>query len=155
MAKAADFVVASAKQSRVVPWEHAASETGLRHLLTNQFLPVVVHDGGLIIEATHGVLFLFRYPIREILWTQLAELVTASSLPVLDRYLRLEANGPIRLEGLRKDGFSFPCEFATRTTLLFRGRRVQVSTWCDLSCEPEPSRKNDGARARDLAGARA
>jgi len=55
MAKTTHSVDASLPVALAAPRDRASTETGLRELLTNLFLPVVVHDGRLIIEATPSV----------------------------------------------------------------------------------------------------
>lgn len=154
MASTAHLIRTSQRYASAIPWERAVTERGLRQLLAGLCLPVVVHDGGLILEVTRGVGFTFACPSEELAWTQLADWVTAPSRLVLEDYLRRGAGSSVRLEGLRKDGAAFPFEFTTRAALVFRGRRVQVSTLCELSEEPEPVGVRTGARAegRPMSG---
>ena len=137
MARTVSSFEVSAQEVSPVQWEHASSERALRQLLADLFLPVVVHDGGLIIEVTHGVLFMFGCPSEEIVWNQLADLVTAPSRPILEKHLRFRPGGSVQLEGLRKDGAVFPLQFKGCAALLYRGRRVRVSTLRQLGDAPE------------------
>ena len=137
MARTTYWVDASVQQASAVQWERAFTERGLRQLLSVLFLPVMVHDGGLIVEVTHGVLFMFGCPSEEIVWNQLADLVTAPCRPILEEHLRFRPGGSVQLEGLRKDGAVFLLEFKGRAALFYQGRGVQVSTLRHLGDAPE------------------
>ncbi len=95
---------------------------------------IIIHDSGLIIEANDTVSTMFGCANCDLLWTQLGDWVTEDSRSVLAENLSNDLAPPCQVTGKRKDGTEFSVEMSSKAALVFKGRRVQVTTLRALSC---------------------
>ena len=93
-------------------------EHRLRTVLSSEFLPILFHSEGRILDANDAAGRLFGYSREELLEVDLFELVAAEDRQRAREYADARRQHPYELLGLRKDGSNLPLDVEARDIVL-------------------------------------
>jgi PAS domain S-box-containing protein len=108
------------------------SEERLRGFFEAAFEGLVIHDGGIILDANQRFADLFGYPLAEIPGQSVLALGAAESHEEIRRHIRDGDEGPYEAVGRRKDGSTFPGELRGKP-ITYRGRPARVTAVRDIT----------------------
>jgi PAS domain S-box-containing protein len=108
------------------------SEERLRGFFEAAFEGLVIHDGGIILDANQRFADLFGYPLAEVLGQSVLALSAAESHEEVRRHICDGDEGPYEAVGRRKDGSTFPGELRGKP-ITYRGRPARVTAVRDIS----------------------
>ena len=109
------------------------SEERFRRLTDVTLEGVVIHDGGMVLDANPSFARMFGYELFELLGRDVLEFLPApESRHLLRRNVRIGSEQPFEAVGLRKDGSRVALEIMGRATS-YRGRNVSVTSVRDVT----------------------
>jgi PAS domain S-box-containing protein len=108
------------------------SEERLRGFFEAAFEGLVIHDGGIILDANQRFADLFAYPLAEMRGKSVLALGAPESHDEVSRHIRDGDEGPYEAVGRRKDGSTFPGELRGKP-ITYRGRPARVTAVRDIT----------------------
>jgi len=108
------------------------SEGRYRSLSEAVFAGVALHEDGRILEANANLAAMFGYAPEELRGLEVGELVRTNEARGVPDPIASDPPHTVEVEGLRKDGSTFPCEVSGRE-VPYRGRRVRLLAVRDIT----------------------
>lgn len=108
------------------------SESQFRRLSEATLEGILIHEDGWIIETNNALAQMTGYDISELPGTSAFQLVAPDYREQVQKNFVTGYEQPYEIEGLRKDGTSFPAELIARQ-MPFHGRTVRVATVRDIT----------------------
>jgi len=109
------------------------SEERFRLLSEAAFEAIVIHEGGILLNANDQYFKMFGYEPEEAIGKEMMSLTIApEALAFAKEQIALDNMGPYESIGLRKDGTKFPMELRARK-MEYKGRIVRFGTIMDIT----------------------
>jgi PAS domain S-box-containing protein len=118
------------------------SEARYRTLLEATFDGIVVHEGGVILEANQGAAAMFGVEPAEMPGTQITAYAAPDSRAVIMQNVKANVEHSYEIMGLRRDGTQFDLE-VTGKAHIYHGRQTRVAALRDIT-----GRKSAAAQLR-------
>ncbi|HEX6369915.1 MAG TPA: EAL domain-containing protein [Longimicrobium sp.] len=109
-----------------------ASEEKFALLSEATFEGVLVHENGIVLQASTRLAEMFGYTAAELTGMDGLLLTVPEDRPRLRGHIQSDSEAPLRGTGLRKDGSTFPGELRGRS-FVFRGRTLRVAAFRDVT----------------------
>ncbi|MBI5637012.1 MAG: PAS domain S-box protein [Nitrospinae bacterium] len=122
-------------------------EERLRHFFDGSFEGMVIHDGGVIVDANPAAHAMAGYPERELIGKHVLDLLAKESHETVIKQLKAPVSRPFELTGLKADGTPFPSEVRGRY-INYRGKQMRMVAMRDLSARKEAERALVEAKER-------
>jgi len=115
-------------------------------LLANEVVEgIVLIENGVIFDANESFTRMYGYGLDELVGVSPVELVTPETREIVSRRISTENEEPYEVQGLKKDGTTFPIEVRPRR-IPYEGRKVRVTSVLDLT---ERKRSEEALRASE------
>lgn len=108
------------------------SEERYRQLSDATVEGIVIHDNGILLDASAVFARMFGYSISEVLGMPATAFLTPETREIIAQNIRSGSEKPYEVTGLRKDGSTFPVEI-TGSTVHYQGRMVRAAALRDIS----------------------
>lgn len=108
------------------------SEERYRQLSDATVEGIVIHDNGILLDASAVFARMFGYSISEVLGMPATAFLTPETREITTQNIRSGSEKPYEVMGLRKDGSTFPVEI-TGKTVHYQGRMVRAAALRDIS----------------------
>ena len=117
------------------------SEEHFRKLAEGSFEAIVFHEKGIIFDANSQYYEMFGYNPEELAGKDAISLTaTPESLETIKKQISLGNQGPYEVEGMKKDGTTFPIEIRAKLTS-YKGYKVRMTVIRDLTEQKQSERK--------------
>ncbi|MDY7032997.1 MAG: PAS domain S-box protein [Thermodesulfobacteriota bacterium] len=121
------------------------SEERFRMLSEATFEGVLIHDNGVVLDANRAGAEMFGFELSEVVGKNAFEYIKPEYHERALKHLLSDGESPFEVEGIRKNGSSFPVE-VTGKTILYDGHQVRVAAIRDIS---KNKRMQDELRERE------
>ncbi len=108
------------------------SEERFRRFSEAAFEGILIHQGGLILDANQALGRMFGYPVEEMIGRSAFDFLTGESRTLAESRIEAEHEHPYELTGVHKSGATFPIEVCGKT-MLWEGKRLRVVAVRDIS----------------------
>lgn len=108
------------------------SELRFRQLCEAAFEGVVIHSGGVVVDANPRFAEMFGYTVEELIGKSAMDFISHDTKGVVLSRIKDGSDDPIEYEAVRRDGSAFPVEARSRSAT-FAGRTVRVTVVRDIS----------------------
>ncbi|MCB9102845.1 MAG: PAS domain S-box protein [Anaerolineales bacterium] len=108
------------------------SEARFRGLAASTFEGVIIHENGQILDANQAMHQLFGYSQAELIGKLIYDFLTPASGEIATTHIRNGYEKPYEIEGVRKEGSSFPLEVRAKV-IPYQGRQVRVVACRDIT----------------------
>lgn len=122
-------------------------EERLRHFFDGSFEGMVIHDGGVIVDANPAAHAMCGFPELGLIGMHVFDLLAKESHDTVIRQLKDPVSHPFELIGLRSGGIPFPLEVRGRG-INYRGKEMRMVALRDLSARKEAERALVEAKER-------
>lgn len=122
-------------------------EERLRHFFDGSFEGMVIHDGGVIVDANPAAHAMTEFPERGLIGKHVLDLLAKESHEAVISQIKAPVSHSIELIGLKSDGAPFPIEVQGRF-INYRGKRMRMVALRDLSARKEAERALVEAKER-------
>ena len=117
------------------------SEEHFRKLAEGSFEAIVFHEKGVIFDANSQYYEMFGYNPEELAGKDAISLTaTPESVENIKKQISLGNQGPYEVEGMKKDGTTFPMEIRAKLTS-YKGYKVRMAVIRDLTEQKQSERK--------------
>ena len=117
------------------------SEEHFRKLAEGSFEAIVFHEKGVIFDANSQYYEMFGYNPEELAGKDAISLTaTPESVEAIKKQISLGNQGPYEVEGMKKDGTTFPIEIRAKLTS-YKGYKVRMTVIRDLTEQKQSERK--------------
>nr|WP_017314271.1 ATP-binding protein [Mastigocladopsis repens] len=124
------------------------------YLSEASFEGIMVHDGGIILDANHNLTKMTGYEVAELIGKNGFILVTPESQELMRKNILSGYEKPYEGVLLRKDGSTFPVELQGKV-ILFQGQEIQVVALRDITERKQIESKLHESKEAAEAGSRA
>jgi two-component system cell cycle sensor histidine kinase/response regulator CckA len=108
------------------------SEERFRRFSEAAFEGILIHEGGLILDANQALGRMFGYRVEEMIGRSAFDFLTAESRALAESRINAEHEHPYELTGVHKSGSTFPIEVCGKT-MLWEGKHLRVVAVRDIS----------------------
>jgi PAS domain S-box-containing protein len=108
------------------------SEDRFRRLSDAAAEGILIHNGGVVVDANEAFVRMFGYELSELVGTSIERLATAESWSTIAAHIASGYDKPYVVTGVRKDGSSFYCRL-TGKPYLYRGELRRMVTVHDIT----------------------
>jgi PAS domain S-box-containing protein len=130
------------------------SEERFRGLSTSTFEGVIIHENGQILDANQAMSQLFGYSHAKLIGKHVYQLLTPASGEIAAEHIQTGYEKPYEIEGVRKDGSTFPLEVRAKV-IPYQGRQVRVVAYRNITerkqAEERLRQAKDAAEAANRA----
>ena len=128
------------------------SEERLRRFFAAAFEGLVIHDGGVILDANEAFAAMFGYAVPEVIGRNVVDLAAPADREQVRSAVQSGREQPYQGLGLRKDGSTFPCELCGKN-IQSDGRSLRVTALRDITerVRAEEQLRHYAERLQDLS----
>ena len=109
------------------------SEERFRSLADASVEGILIHDGGVVIDANPAIARMFGYEVSELIGRNVLQLIAApESLPTLLEQMRKRSTEAYEVVGIRRDGSRLDVEISARE-IMYNGARARVAAVRDIT----------------------
>jgi PAS domain S-box-containing protein len=128
------------------------SEERLRRFFAAAFEGLVIHEGGVILDANEAFAAMFGYAVPEVIGRNVVDLAASADRALVRAALKTGREQPYQGLGLRKDGSTFPCELHGKN-IRSDGHTLRVTALRDITerVRAEEQLRHYAERLQDLS----
>ena len=111
------------------------SEEKFKNLSNLTFEGILIHDKGIVIDANHSLLKMFNYELKELIGKNSIQLLIPEKYhKIISENIIKNYALPYEVEGIKKDGFTFPMEIEARFIITENENpSIRVTAFRDIS----------------------
>jgi two-component system cell cycle sensor histidine kinase/response regulator CckA len=119
-------------ERKISEQELRESEDRFRRLSDAAAEGILIHNGGVVVDANEAFVRMFGYELSELVGTSIERLASAESWSTIAAHIASGYDKPYVVTGVRKDGSSFYCRL-TGKPYLYRGELRRMVTVHDIT----------------------